>query len=297
MIDEELKTFCCAAECGSFARAAEAMYLSPNAVKKRITALEDSLGCQLFKRSGSGITLTPAGNAYYIGAKKLLSDYAFLVRDVQKAAGITSDIVRVGISETFTDSFLLSDWRKALEPAKDEKLAVITYGPSEQDIEKMLHDIGSSLDLAVDLYDPHIAKLFRLQATRTSTSGFSICVPQDHPFYDRASLSMEDLNGSTVRFLPPKRSAVFDALRQEFADKQIDIHYETIERFDILAFDRCTHDHLPIITSGNYASVFPYTHFIPLKTDLTISFGIYHSKSPSPSILKFIQKYRLTGAD
>ncbi|MBR2639153.1 MAG: LysR family transcriptional regulator, partial [Oscillospiraceae bacterium] len=65
MFDEYLKTFICAAECGSFAKAAEALFLSPNAVKKRIGCLEESLGFLLFERNLKGIRLTPAGKSFY----------------------------------------------------------------------------------------------------------------------------------------------------------------------------------------------------------------------------------------
>ena len=72
MFDEYLKTFICAAECGSFAKAAEALFLSPNAIKKRINALEESLGFPLFERTLKGIKLTSAGKAFYEDSKNHL---------------------------------------------------------------------------------------------------------------------------------------------------------------------------------------------------------------------------------
>ena len=53
MFDDYLKTFICAAECGSFTKASELLFLSPNAVKKRINSIEESLGFPLFDRKRS----------------------------------------------------------------------------------------------------------------------------------------------------------------------------------------------------------------------------------------------------
>ena len=61
MYDQYLKTFICGAECGSFTKAAELLYLSPNAVKKRIGSLEESTGISLFERTLKGEKLTSAG--------------------------------------------------------------------------------------------------------------------------------------------------------------------------------------------------------------------------------------------
>mgnify|MGYP003307807157 CR=1 FL=1 len=75
MFDEYLKTFICTAECGSFAKTADVLYLSPNAVKKRINSLEEDLGFPLFERTIKGIKLTPSGKSFYNDSKKLVQNY------------------------------------------------------------------------------------------------------------------------------------------------------------------------------------------------------------------------------
>ena len=51
MFNPQLKTFVYAADSGSFARAAEFLYISPTAVMKQINALEQHLGLKLFDRT------------------------------------------------------------------------------------------------------------------------------------------------------------------------------------------------------------------------------------------------------
>ncbi|MGN0598984.1 MAG: LysR family transcriptional regulator [Oscillospiraceae bacterium] len=47
MFNPQLKAFVTAADCGSFTKAAEKLFISPTAVMKQINALEDHLGLKL----------------------------------------------------------------------------------------------------------------------------------------------------------------------------------------------------------------------------------------------------------
>ena len=56
-----LHTFVVVADCGSFTRAAEKLYISPTAVMKQMNALEEHLALKLIDRTPAGIALTAAG--------------------------------------------------------------------------------------------------------------------------------------------------------------------------------------------------------------------------------------------
>ena len=60
MYNPLLTAFVCAADCGSFTKAAEKLYLSPTAVMKQINTLESHLQLQLISRTNQGIRLTPS---------------------------------------------------------------------------------------------------------------------------------------------------------------------------------------------------------------------------------------------
>ena len=61
MYNRQLNTFLKVAECGSFNRAAEELYVSASAVIQQINSLERELNVTLFTRSRRGIRLTDAG--------------------------------------------------------------------------------------------------------------------------------------------------------------------------------------------------------------------------------------------
>ena len=72
MYNPQLETFIAVADCGSFSKAAEALFITPTAVIKQINLLESNLSLQLFVRSFRGLTLTKAGHSLYNDAKYLI---------------------------------------------------------------------------------------------------------------------------------------------------------------------------------------------------------------------------------
>ena len=69
MYNHQLETFIKVADSGSFNKASEELFVSPNAVMKQINLLENSLGFALFVRTHRGVQLTAAGESLYRDAK------------------------------------------------------------------------------------------------------------------------------------------------------------------------------------------------------------------------------------
>lgn len=67
-----LKDFLEVAESGSFSRAAEARHITQPALSRRVRALEEWVGAQLFFRTTHRVTLSPAGEAFRLTAEEVL---------------------------------------------------------------------------------------------------------------------------------------------------------------------------------------------------------------------------------
>ncbi len=85
MYDKHLDYFLLAADCGSFSKAAEKAFISPNAVIQQINLLESDLGITLFTRTNHGAKLTDAGTSIYHDAKRMI---AFSNQAMQRARQI-----------------------------------------------------------------------------------------------------------------------------------------------------------------------------------------------------------------
>jgi DNA-binding transcriptional LysR family regulator len=72
----EMEVFVLAAELKSFSAAGRKLKLSPSAVSKLVTRLEDRLGTRLVVRSTRLLQLTPEGETYLVRAQRILAEIA-----------------------------------------------------------------------------------------------------------------------------------------------------------------------------------------------------------------------------
>lgn len=100
MYNHQLDTFIEVADSGSFNKASEDLYVSPNAVMKQINLLENSLGFDLFVRTHRGVQLTPAGESLYRDAKYLIQYAKDSITRAEKMLAEPKHVLRIGTSLT-----------------------------------------------------------------------------------------------------------------------------------------------------------------------------------------------------
>lgn len=98
---KQLEAFYWAATLGSFAVAADRLYITQSSLSKRIADLEEDLSCTLFNRNGKKSVLTEAGNLLLKSARDMLDLSETMRADLVKATqrGALSGVCRFGISE------------------------------------------------------------------------------------------------------------------------------------------------------------------------------------------------------
>lgn len=98
----EMEVFVQAVELGSFSAAGRRLELSPSAVSKVITRIEDRLGTRLLVRSTRTLQLTPEGETYFNRALRILADIEEAERiTAQGAAAVPRGRLRVNASVPF----------------------------------------------------------------------------------------------------------------------------------------------------------------------------------------------------
>jgi DNA-binding transcriptional LysR family regulator len=85
----------------SFSAAAEDLGLTPSAVSKLITRLEDRLGAQLLHRTTRRLSLTSEGEHYFVRARKILADIAEAEAEVARSQAAPSGRLRINTSIAF----------------------------------------------------------------------------------------------------------------------------------------------------------------------------------------------------
>lgn len=127
--DHSLKTFIEVTDCGSFLKASEKLFISPTAVMKQMTRLEQHIGLPLMIRTNKGIRLTEAGKSLCEDAKKGCS------------------VVRIGTSALYPCKILMKLWNSVSGNYPDFKLKLVPFEDTETIT--AFSEIGKKYDLMI----------------------------------------------------------------------------------------------------------------------------------------------------
>lgn len=81
---------------GSFARAAQALHLTPSAISHAVSSMEEACGFSLFVRGKGGVSLTRSGEALYPAIRQVLAADDALSQIIDELKGVQRGKVRIG---------------------------------------------------------------------------------------------------------------------------------------------------------------------------------------------------------
>lgn len=96
-----IELFCLAAEEGSFTAAANEAGVTPAAVSRSISRLEERLGVRLFARTTRSIRLTEGGRSYYEQCRQALSQLVEAEREVTGRQQDPAGTLRISVPTTY----------------------------------------------------------------------------------------------------------------------------------------------------------------------------------------------------
>ena len=255
MYNPQLDAFVQVADCGSFNKAAEALYLSSTAVIKQINALEKHLDLQLVFRTNHGITLTEAGKVLYKHAKGIMDYSQRAIQEARLAAEAAATTFCVGTS--------------ILNPCKPFMDLWFLVGAC---------DSRQWLDRC---------NFFPLGAYR-----HCVAVPREHPLARKERLTIQDLYGYTLMMVKRGDSTSVDQVRN-FVEQHPAITIEDTPQFyDMEVFNRCVQTHNPLMTLECWSEVHPSLVTLPVDWDFTIPYGILYALHPDGDTLRFLDLVR-----
>jgi DNA-binding transcriptional LysR family regulator len=98
MNTRHLRQFVVLAETLHFGHAAKRLHMTQPPLSRQIVALEASLGIELFSRHSRSVALTPAGESFYLNARRILDEFDFAVRAAQATARGERGELRIGFT-------------------------------------------------------------------------------------------------------------------------------------------------------------------------------------------------------
>ncbi|WEX75739.1 transcriptional regulator CynR [Sinorhizobium numidicum] len=102
MLARQVRYFLAVAEHHSFTRAAEALHVSQPALSQQVRLMEDSLGVQLFDRSGRTTRLTDSGEVYLQYVRRASQEFREAKRAIHDVNDLSRGALRVAVTPTFT---------------------------------------------------------------------------------------------------------------------------------------------------------------------------------------------------
>jgi DNA-binding transcriptional LysR family regulator len=170
----QLRVFTEVARQLSFARAAEALHLSPPAVTMQVKELEAQIGLPLFERSGRSVSLSTTGEYYLVYAKRLLATLKDAEDAMARFRRLETGLLTIGLVSTakYFVPRLLARFRQE-HPGVDVRLQV---SQNREQLLALLH--ANECDLAVMGRPP---KEMATRAEPFAPHPLVFVAPPDHP--------------------------------------------------------------------------------------------------------------------
>lgn len=97
----DMSAFVRAVELGGFSTAARELGLTPSAISKLVTRLEERLGVRLLNRTTRRLALTPEGEAYFHRSLRILADITEAENEVARFRAQPKGVLRVNVGTAF----------------------------------------------------------------------------------------------------------------------------------------------------------------------------------------------------
>lgn len=120
----EMKAFVRSVELGGFSAAARDLDLTPSALSKLVTRMEDRLGVRLMNRTTRKLALTAEGEAYFASAKRILSDIEEAETEVTRFSAHPKGMLRINVGVAFGMHQLVPALPRFLERYPDIELDI-----------------------------------------------------------------------------------------------------------------------------------------------------------------------------
>ena len=295
MLNSNLKAFVRVAECGSFTKAAESLYLSPTAVMKQINALEKHLDLILLERSPAGVRLTAAGEVIYQDAKFLLDYSRRSIANARQKMETDSRTFCVGTSMLNPARPFMELWYQVSREFPNYKLHLVPYEDNHEGILAEIARLGEKSDFLIGVCD---SRRWLDQCNMFPLGRYpKMCaVSREHRLAGKECLELSDLYGETLMMVAEGDSGTNDFIRNDLRRNHPAIRLEDTPHFyDISVFNRCAETENVLLTLECWKDVHPALVTIPVQWSYSIPYGLLYALHPREDVKRFVETVKDLG--
>lgn len=286
MYNHHLITFLAVAEAGSFIKAGERLFISPNAVTKQINILEDHLGVRLFNRTHQGVTLTEEGKIIYDGAKKIISESNEIIEKAKAVEINKRQIIRVGVSMLHPADLLIEKWNEINKYHKNIELKIVPFSDADN-CHELIYHLGNDFDVLVSNIDS-LLKKDQFNTFHLADLKVLLAVPQGNPLSQYNSLKYEDLQDQDIILPRLGSNRTSDHIYEDIKDKCDSIHFEFVENYNFDVINKAVNENKLLLSNDNLRHVHPMLNHLKVDWDYTVPYGILYPLEPTKEVLSFV---------
>ena len=293
MYNQQISTFLQVADCGSFSRAAENLFISTVSVMKQMNALEQHLGFPLFKRTNRGILLTEAGKSFYIDAKKIIR---LSNQSIQKAMFIANQeeniekyTIRVATSILRPCKPFIDLWESFGHDTLPFKIQIVPFDDTPTGMKDMLASLGNTIDCFVGPCDS-VSWQKKYNILKLRQTNCCIAMPRNHRLAKKEMLTWNDLEHESMLLLSHGDSLLMNQIRNDIENNHPNIHILDIPNFyDTSVFNECAKKGCLMESLDIWSQIHPSLITLPMDWNYKMTYGIIYAKTSSTSFRSFIK--------
>lgn len=213
----QMEYFIAVCDYGGVTPAAEALFLTPQALSKSIRKLEEELDATLFVREKSGLVLTPFGKKALEEIRRLVNEYHTVSLRLKQICAQEKGLIRLACASRIPNALPLEELQQELSP-QGITLDIMELPDllAEEMVQREVVDLGLTIGL------PQNPDLFQCTLLRR----FHLCVAvnQHHPLAKKETVSVRDLAGELLVTKSPYFSS-YHMIEAEAARQGVKLSY------------------------------------------------------------------------
>lgn len=184
----QFRYFVAVAESGSVAAASRMLSIAQSALTRSLLELESELGSTLFLRSPKGMTLTPQGQRFLVGARKVIGSVADALRtEAVDASTPITGVLSVGVTSLVAGYYLSELFSRFRRNCPAVEVYVTEDAP--RFLEHLL--INGELDLAI-MVSNALGEPQALASETLTRSQNRVWLPANHALATQAEVTLAD---------------------------------------------------------------------------------------------------------
>lgn len=194
MLARHIQYFLAVAQHAGFTKAAEALHVSQPALSQQIRQLEESLGAQLFDRSGRKTRLTDAGEVYLRYASRAAQELQQGQRAIHDVGDLSRGSLRIAFTPTFT-TYLVGPLMEAFH-RRYPNITLSLHEVAQEAMERQL--LADELDVGIAFDEVHAQDI---EATPLLVETLALVVGSQHPLAGERTIGLPALNAESLILL------------------------------------------------------------------------------------------------